>query len=118
MLNPLGNLPKNLPNPQQLVAEITEKLTSRLADNPAINPAKQQPLLLQALVQETLSKLNLVSYSDYTRLLEIHQLSRAKLDELEAKIAQLEEQIAQQIPSQSAEITKETSTAAAQQEGS
>lgn len=117
MLNPLGNLPKNLPNPQQLVAELTEKLTSRLADNPAINPAKQQPLLLQALVQETLAKLNLVSYSDYTRLLEIHQLSRTKLDELEAKITQLEEQIAQQTPNQSVEITKET-PAATQQEGS
>lgn len=82
--------PPFLPNPQEVLTQAAEKISHKLTANQA---AISQPKLLQALIQEALTKLNLVSYSDYARLLEIHQHSRAKLDELEAKITALEAQL-------------------------
>lgn len=81
--------PSFLPQPP----EIARKLASQLTEKLASAPQASEPALIKALLQEALTKLNLVSYSDYERLLEIHQQTRAKLTELETKLAKLEAEV-------------------------
>lgn len=83
--------PSFLPKPQDLANKLASQVSKKLAGA----PAKPQPELLKALIQEALTKLNLVSYSDYARLLEIHQQTRAKLTELETKLTKLEAEVTQ-----------------------
>lgn len=73
--------------------KITTELKSRLAQLGQPLPNSQ---LLQDLIQEALSKLDLVTRSDYERLLQIQQNTRAKVDALNAALTNLESQLAAQ----------------------
>ena len=54
----------------------------------------KQPLAssqaLKSLVKEAVAKLDLVSREDYERLLQIHQRTRQRVDELNSRVADLE----------------------------
>jgi BMFP domain-containing protein YqiC len=68
---------------QQLADEIAAKLSSG-SQTASGNTA------LKSLVQEAVSRLDLVTRQDYERLLEIHQRTRQRVDELNHRMIELE----------------------------
>lgn len=69
---------------QQLSDDIAEKL-SGMRQPPAASAA------LKSLVQEAVARLDLVTREDYERLLEIHQRTRQRVDELNRRLTELEQ---------------------------
>lgn len=67
--------------------KMTDELVSRLQGLPL--PVGREAL--QRMVQEVATKLDLVSREDYERLLQIHQRTRQRLDELNQRVTQLEQ---------------------------
>lgn len=68
---------------QQLADEISVKISSR-------DPSSAGNTALKSLVQEAITKLDLVTRQDYERLLEIHQRTRQRVDELNRRLTELE----------------------------
>lgn len=68
---------------QQLADEIASKLSS--GNQPTSGNAA-----LKSLVQEAVTRLDLVTRQDYDRLLEIHQRTRQRVDELNRRLMALE----------------------------
>jgi BMFP domain-containing protein YqiC len=73
-------------NSEQL-QKISEDLSGRLAGLPQPPGAS----LLKGMVREAVARLDLVTREDYERLLEIHQRTRQKLDELARRVEALEQ---------------------------
>ncbi|WP_114416748.1 accessory factor UbiK family protein [Marinospirillum perlucidum] len=69
------------------IHRLTQELTDRLSAARE-NATPTQPL--KKLVQEAVSKLDLVTRDDYERLLQIHQRTRQKVDELAKRVDELE----------------------------
>ena len=67
--------------------KITEEITAKLN---GFNQPLPTNSALKSLVKEAIAKLDLVSREDYDRLLQIHQRSRQKVDELSSRVEQLE----------------------------
>ena len=67
----------------RLVEELTQRLGS--ARDTALSSSA-----LRSLVQEAVARLDLVTREDYERLLQIHQRTRCKVDELAARLDQLQ----------------------------
>lgn len=81
---------KDHPVLQAMIEEMTQRLSA------AMEPKSERPLdpaLIQQLLQQAAAKLDLVTQEDYQRLLAIHQRSRQKMDQLAARVAQLEAQV-------------------------
>ncbi|SFX38991.1 accessory factor UbiK family protein [Marinospirillum alkaliphilum] len=72
-------------NAEQL-QKISEDLSGRLSAMPQPPGAS----LLKGMVREAVAKLDLITRDDYERLLEIHQRTRQKLDELARRVEALE----------------------------
>ncbi len=71
----------------EAVNRFAEELNSRLA---AITQAPLPSATLKSLIQESLARLDVVSRSDYERLLQIHQRTRSRVDELTKRVEALE----------------------------
>lgn len=67
--------------------KITDDLTTKLGRLNQPLPTNQA---LKSLIKESAAKLDLVSREDYERLLQIHQRTRQKVDELSSRIETLE----------------------------
>ena len=67
--------------------KITEEITAKLSHFNQPLPTGQA---LKSLIKEAVAKLDLVSREDYERLLQIHQRTRQKVDELSSRVAELE----------------------------
>lgn len=81
---------KDHPVLQAMIEEITQRLT---ASKGAEEAAHFDPARIQQIIQQAAAKLDLVTQEDYQRLLAIHQRSRQKMDQLAARVAQLEAQV-------------------------
>lgn len=68
---------------QKITSEITTKLGS-------LNQPLPTSQALKNLVNEIVTKLDLVSREDYERLLQIHQRTRQKVDQLSSRVETLE----------------------------
>lgn len=66
---------------------ITEEITAKLGGFGQPLPTGQA---LKSLVQEAIAKLDLVTGEDYQRLLQIHQRTRQKVDQLSSRVEELE----------------------------
>lgn len=66
---------------------ITEEITAKLGDFNQPLPTSQT---LKNLVNEVATRLDLVSREDYERLLQIHQRTRQKVDQLNSRLDALE----------------------------
>ncbi|NLW04144.1 MAG: accessory factor UbiK family protein [Pseudomonadaceae bacterium] len=66
---------------------ITEEITAKLGDFNQPLPTSQT---LKNLVNEVATRLDLVSREDYERLLQIHQRTRQKVDQLSGRLEALE----------------------------
>ena len=73
-------------NPEHL-QKISDELTEKLSGFNQPFPSSQA---LKSLVKEAVAKLDLVSREDYDRLLQIHQRTRLKVDELNSRVTELE----------------------------
>ena len=71
----------------EAVNRFAEELNSRLA---GITQAPLPSATLKSLIQESLARLDVVSRSDYERLLQIHQRTRSRVDELTKRVEALE----------------------------
>lgn len=71
----------------EYLQKITDELVSRLQELQL--PAGRETL--QRVVQDVATRLDLVSREDYERLLQIHQRTRQRLDELNQRVTQLEQ---------------------------
>lgn len=67
--------------------KISDELTVKLS---GFNQPLASGQVLKSLVKEAVAKLDLVSREDYDRLLQIHQRTRQKVDELNSRVADLE----------------------------
>ncbi len=74
----------------EVLQEITEEITAKLGNFNQPLPSSQ---LLKKLVNEVAAKLDLVSREDYERLLQIHQRTRQKVDQLNTRVDALEAQL-------------------------
>ncbi len=72
---------------QRLLDEINERVRSTLAKSPAADLEKN----LRALLASFFSRLDLVTREEFDVQREVLARTRAKLQELEAKVAELEE---------------------------
>lgn len=66
---------------------ITEEITAKLGDFNQPLPTSQT---LKNLVNEVATRLDLVSREEYERLLQIHQRTRQKVDQLNSRLDALE----------------------------
>lgn len=66
---------------------VTEEITAKLG---SFNQPLPKNQALKSLVKEAIAKLDLVSREDYERLLQIHQRTRQKVDELSSRVKDLE----------------------------
>lgn len=66
---------------------ITEEITAKFGNFNQPLPTNQ---LLKSIVKEAVAKLDLVSREDYERLLQIHQRTRQKVDNLNSRVEELE----------------------------
>lgn len=73
----------------EAVQRLTQEITSRLNST---RLSLGQSSAVKSLVQEAVSQLDLVTREDYDRLLQIHQRTRQKVDELAQRVDQLEAQ--------------------------
>ncbi len=71
----------------EVLQKITEDITTKLGNFNQPLPSNQQ---LKKLVNEVAAKLDLVSREDYERLLQIHQRTRQKVDQLSSRVEVLE----------------------------
>lgn len=71
----------------ELLQKISDDLTAKLSGFNQQLPSSQA---LKSLVKEAVAKLDLVSREDYDRLLQIHQRTRQKVDELNSRVTELE----------------------------
>lgn len=71
----------------EYLKQITEDITAKLGSFNQPLPAGQA---LKSLIKESVAKLDLVSREDYERLLQIHQRTRQKVDELSSRVDELE----------------------------
>lgn len=67
--------------------KISDELTAKLS---GLNQPLASGQALKSLVKEAVAKLDLVSREDYDRLLQIHQRTRQKVDELSSRVTELE----------------------------
>ena len=67
--------------------KISDELTVKLS---GFNQPLASGQVLKSLVKEAVAKLDLVSREDYDRLLQIHQRTRQKVDELSSRVTELE----------------------------
>ena len=67
---------------------LADELSRRLAD---VKQVALPSAALKNLVRESLSRLEVVSQADYERLLQIHQRTRLRVDELAKRVEQLEQ---------------------------
>ena len=67
--------------------KISDDLSAKLS---GFNQPLASGQALKSLVKEAVAKLDLVSREDYDRLLQIHQRTRQKVDELSSRVAELE----------------------------
>lgn len=74
----------------ELLQKITEDITAKLS---SFNQPLPNTQLLKNLVNEVAAKLDLVSREDYERLLQIHQRTRQKVDQLNTRVEALESQL-------------------------
>lgn len=74
----------------ELLQKITEDITTKLGNFNQPLPSNQQ---LKKLVNEVAAKLDLVSREDYERLLQIHQRTRQKVDQLNTRVDALEAEL-------------------------
>jgi|AntRauTorckE6833_2_1112554.scaffolds.fasta_scaffold04293_6 BMFP domain-containing protein YqiC len=71
----------------EAVQRLTQELSSRLS---SVRQTATSSSALKSLVQEAVAKLDLVTREDYDRLLQIHQRTRQKVDELSQRLDELE----------------------------
>jgi|GEM_PF-1454507 len=71
----------------EAVQRLTQEITSRLG---AARQTAAQSSTVKSLVQEAVAQLDLVTREDYDRLLQIHQRTRQKVDELSHRVDELE----------------------------
>lgn len=71
----------------EAIQRLTQELTSRLS---SARQTATNSTAVKSLVQEAVAKLDLVSREDYDRLLQIHQRTRQKVDELSRRVDKLE----------------------------
>lgn len=67
--------------------KISDELTTKLSGFNQSLPSNQA---LKSLVKEAVAKLDLVSREDYDRLLQTHQRTRQKVDNLSSRVTELE----------------------------
>ncbi|GLR64886.1 accessory factor UbiK family protein [Marinospirillum insulare] len=73
-------------NPEYL-QKISDEVSAKLG---GIKQPLASSQALKSLVKEAVAKLDLVSREDYERLLQIHQRTRQRVDELNSRVADLE----------------------------
>lgn len=73
-------------NPEYL-QKISDEVSAKLS---GIKQPLASSQALKSLVKEAVAKLDLVSREDYERLLQIHQRTRQRVDELNSRVADLE----------------------------
>lgn len=71
----------------EYLQKISDEIATKLGGFNQPMPSSQA---LKSLVKETAAKLDLVSREDYERLLQIHQRTRQKVDELSSRVKELE----------------------------
>ncbi|MDR9468082.1 accessory factor UbiK family protein [Marinospirillum sp.] len=71
----------------EAVQRLTQELSSRLS---SVRQSATNSSAVKSLVQEAVAKLDLVTREDYDRLLQIHQRTRQKVDELARRLDELE----------------------------
>lgn len=71
----------------EAIQRLTQELSSRLS---SARQAATSSSAMKSLVQEAVAKLDLVTREDYDRLLQIHQRTRQKVDELARRVDELE----------------------------
>jgi len=71
----------------ETIQRLTEELSSRLS---SARQTATNSTAVKSLVQEAVAKLDLVTREDYDRLLQIHQRTRQKVDELSRRLDELE----------------------------
>ena len=67
--------------------KISDDLSAKLS---GFNQPLASGQALKSLIKEAVAKLDLVSREDYERLLQIHQRTRQRVDELNSRVADLE----------------------------
>ncbi|SFC32726.1 hypothetical protein SAMN05660443_2283 [Marinospirillum celere] len=74
-----------------ILQRLTQEISGRLNAAGQTTPGSTA---LKSLVQEAVSKLDLVTREDYERLLQIHQRTRQRVDELAKRVEELENKAA------------------------